>query len=176
MTRLTKEIREIIARDCVKTQFQPVIDKLKKEEAALGLKCYREAFDAPTRKLAQKLPKKWLRQDECLRFNCGGYDITFSVKEAVPVPYSTNCSRLANITGDLAAECQDFAQRLSKVKSEAETARQKLMSLLNAMNTIKSLEKAWPEGKKFYQRYAQEKEGTGLPAVMVADINKALGL
>ena len=176
MTRLTNDMRESISRRCIETQFNKEVEKFKKEEHELGMKCYHDIFDLKIRKAAEALPQKWLRMDGCLRFNVGGYDIRFTVTPPVPVPYSTSCASLGSVSKELAEACQDFANRKKDAKDKADKARIQLSAMLSKIGTVKSLEKTWPEGRAFYKKYLVVNDGAALPAIQVDDINKLLGL
>jgi hypothetical protein len=176
MTRLTKEMRESIAIRASNTSFLAEYEAIKKEEHKIGMALYEEAFDKKVRGQAARMPKHWMRQDGCLRFNCGGYDLTFTVKEAVPVPSSTHCARLANITGELAVTAQKHAEKIQDLKKRNKDAQRALLAMLHGIGSIKQLKNAWPEGAEFYSMYDIESPKAGVPAVQIAEINSMLGL
>lgn len=176
MTRLTKEIRDCIANDCVRTQFKKTKDELTKQESLLAIECYNYVFDEKIRKQAAKMPTKWMRMDGCLMFNAGGYSVTLRVDKELPVPHATRCNRLGNIDGELADKVQDFSNKKQEANDKHKDAYRKLKAMLDSINSIKQLEKTWPEGKPFYKKYMEVKEGSSLPAVQIEDLNKTLGL
>lgn len=151
MTRLTKDLRESIARKAVETQFK-------------------------ARHEAHKAEENKLRMDSCLRFNCGGYDLRFTVTPAVAVPYSTHCARLGTLTGDLAERGQAHANAGQTFRTEYETAYCALLRMLEGVGSVKALHKAWPEGIEFYKTYLTAAPGANVPALRVEEVNKMLGL
>jgi len=134
-------------------------------------------YDEKLLKQINKVPEEWLRMDKCLRLNCGGYDLTFSVKKPVPVPYATHCARLGVITGYLAEKAQDFANRKKDEREKSKKAYNLLLSILSSVTTFKKLEEVWPEGKKFYSGYLDKKGNEyQVPTIQIDEINKMLGL
>ncbi|MBW3374676.1 hypothetical protein KYK31_11905 [Hymenobacter norwichensis] len=172
-------MRESITNNATHKSFADQNDGIKQEENDLALELYKSIFTPDELKLANKLDKRWFHQDDCLRFNCGGYDLTLCVKIGVPVPYNKGyCSRLGNITGELAEKAQAFANKKNDIRDEQNKAYRAIKSLLYSVNTIKQLKSVWPEGAEFYAMYdeASAKSKGGVPAVQIDEINKLLGL
>lgn len=72
----------------------------------------------------------------------------------------------------LAAEADE-----EKLKSAIDEASTKLMSLLESVQTFKKLRAIWPEGAQFYDQYDVDHTLTPkVPAVIITDINKSLGI
>lgn len=176
MTRLTKDLRQAIARNCVEVQFAKQKKEVRKEESDLGLELYKDVFDAKIISQAKKMPEKWLRKDSCLRFNCAGYDLRFNVEPSLSVPFSSDCSRLGSVTGELASKAQEFVARRDKLNESYRAAYNAVLALLDSVNSIAQLEKVWPDGKPFYARYVQSVQGTSVPAIQVKELNTLLGL
>lgn len=179
--RLTNAIRDGIVRRATETQNKLFIEEkknLEQEEHDLAMKLYREALDVGALKLANKLGEKWVKFDRCLRFNCAGYDLYLRVKTPVPVPRSSDCSRLANFAGAIAIEGQNFANKKKDLDESNKRIRRAVEAMLYSCSTIKMLAQAWPEGKQFYEMYdgVSAKSAAGLPAIQVSEINKMLGL
>jgi len=182
MTRITKDLADTIARSTVNEQFKKRADEIRKEEYAIAMELYKHAFDVPMENgknllnAVNKVPKNWFRMDKCLRFNCEGYQLHLDVEKAVPVPYSTECRRLADITGPLAKKAQEFASKKQAARDEFDTAYRALKNMIESCGTVKKLHKTWPEGITFYGKYLEATEGANLPAVQIKEINKMLGL
>lgn len=176
MTKLNKLIREAILKDCIKKQFSQRQEDRKKSENSLAMDLYKNVFDEKILRAVKKIPKDWLRQDSCLRFNCGGYSLRLNVDKAVPVPYSNGCGVLGSITGDLATSAIKHAEESDKLKEEIRSAYLALETLLDSVSTIKQLSEAWPEGKQFYAGFLEAKGKSNVPALQVSELNKKLGL
>jgi hypothetical protein len=174
--KLTKEIREKIASDTVKGQFAKREKDLKKAHHEMGMKLYNFVFDEATRKAVKKVPEKWLRHCDCLRFNCNGWNLRFNVDKPVPTPNSSHCDVLGSVTGDLATEAQELSKEEQKYRDDLSSAYRALITMLNELNTMKQLQDTWPEGKQYYGKYLKAKEGSTLPAIQVSEVNKILGI
>jgi len=98
MTRITKDTADSIARNASTTQFKERIEAIEQRENDIAMEIYNSIYDEKLLKQLAKIPQEWLRQDECLRFNCGGYGLRLTVKKAVCVPYSSHCANLGNIS------------------------------------------------------------------------------
>ncbi len=174
--KLSKDIRTSIAKKCLDAQFKVESEAMNKEESKLALKLYKSLFPAKLLKQAAEMPKDWIRYDSCLKFNCNGYSLTFNVAEAVPVPKSDYCRAIGAPAYELAEIAQDFARKKEAFKEKQQHAARALLSMLESINTTAQLEKAWIEGKPFYEKYLENKNGATVPAVQVADVNSLLGL
>lgn len=178
MTRLTNEMRDAICTRALTKAFKKQEEDHKDQEHRIGLELYAASFDKKVLGQAKRMPEKWIRQDACLRFNCAGYDLTFSLKKPVPVPYSTHCARLGNISGALAEKAQKHAQQWQDIRKKQQETRQALRAVLFGVSTLKQLKEAWPEGKEFYAMYditSPQSKG-GVPAVQIQTVNAMLGL
>lgn len=175
--RLTKTIRESIVRKATNEAFQKERDALLVEEHKIGLTLYKSVFDKKVLTAVNKLPKTWLRMDDCLRFNSGGMELRFDVKPAVPVPSERGyCQRLGTLTPEMADVAQAFANKKEDAVARYNRAKRELMALLDSVSTFKKLKEVWPEGADYYTTFDVERTITNVPAVVVSEINKMLGI
>jgi len=175
--RLTQDMRALIAQKAVNESFRKQTETHAKMENAIGIECYKTVFDEATRRAVAKIPEKWLQEDACLRFNCGGFDLRLTVEKAPRVPSTGyGCRSLGSITGDLADRAQAHAQAGETLKRNKADAQRALLVMLGSVSTIGQLEKTWPEGKPFYEKYLEARPGSNLPAIQVAEINAMLGI
>lgn len=178
--RLTKDMKETIARRAINQKFEPISKKLTEKESKIGMRLYNETFPKATRDLLAKLDEKWIETDRCLNFAVNGQQYAFKVDPAVPVPPNGRryCQRLASLTTDTptGAAAWDYMQELQKAKQDKADAERAIMALLDSVTTIKKLGEVWPEGKAFYSMYEAQVADTGLPAVQIENLNNILGL
>lgn len=182
--RINKIIAQSIATNAVNDTFDDRKKELKDREAKLGMEGYETMFSEAVRKQAAAMPKEWIRQDACLRFNAGGYNLLFNVPEPVPVPihtrpygYGGSCNKLADIPhGDLCDRMQKWAQDCKTLTDEINQANRSVMNLVTRFSSIKRLKEAWPEGYEFYKAYEGEPVKVPLPALRIDELNKVLGL
>jgi len=175
--RLTNDIKNKIVSNCLNTIFKPKQEASTQLEGKLARACYNQLFTSSLQKMLEKIPKGWLREDNCLRFNADGWKVTLCLPKdtTVPTPYTNNCSVLGAITGELAAKVQEFVQERDRQKEEYRTKSSQLHSFLNNFSSLSTLKKAWPEGEPFYKDFVEPSNST-VPAIYVAQLNEALGL
>lgn len=176
MSRLTNSIREKICKTAIQTAFAERVAKTAQEEHELGIACYEAVLPEAERVAASALPKSWVRQDNCLRFNANGWNVNLLINDIVPVPYSADCRNLGSLPPDLAERAQAHSQAKDALRSERWKAEAEMGGFLKQFGSIKKLREAWPEGEAFYAAYETEREGRNVPAVRVAEINKLLNL
>lgn len=175
--RLTNSIREDLALKTIKETFGKDVESEKKAEAALAKKAYESLFDPKILTAVKKLPKEWVKFDNCLRFNIRGMSITLCMPEpGVVVPRTIGCTSLGVLSGDLGEEVVAFAEKKRDNYNARKDAQRKVYNMLVQLQTIKQLQDTWPEGKKFYADLLKVKEGSALPAIRIEEVNAALGL
>ena len=183
--RLTNSTRDHIAQSAINASFEPREREMAAAEDALAREAYAAVFTSDEIKKTKALPANWLRHDPCLHFNVAGLRIELCTLEGhLPVPYRSKsgeygygCHRSQGSieAGDLADRITAHAVAKDKLSEEKRSTRRKLDAMLSSITTVKKLEEAWPEGKPFYERFAQ-KAAPLPPAIRVDDINAALGL
>lgn len=171
--RITKQIRDVITFKALAHKFDALYEQEKQMEHDLAMQLYHSVFSLQELSILENVPKKWLRMDSCLRFNCLGYDLTLRVNQPVPVPYATHCSRLGSVDDVLAGRAQEHAHKKQELREKQNKARIVLQETLNKVRTIKELQKLWPEGVEFYKDYLSVAKGN-LPAVTFDSINDML--
>jgi hypothetical protein len=78
---------------------------------------------------------------------------------------------------DLQAKIQAFADDLEALNVERRKTQTTLESMLQNLQAYSSLERTWPEGKKFYKHLPVDYPFRHqVPATLVADLNKSLGI
>lgn len=175
---LTNHIRDEIIADVVTKTFAKEEAKIKKNEHQIGMAAYAKTYSASERKLADQLSAGWVSKDSRLRFNIGGMDMRFTVNEHVSVKGSSGyCHRLGDIADDkIKQDALDLHGAKEKLREDVGRLRAQLKSVLYAVNTYKRLKDTWPEGEKFYIKYAPKGDQSLLPAIRVNELNAALGL
>ncbi len=176
---LNNTIREDIINDVIKKTFDKEYADLKKQEHKIGMAAYNKLYPAKDRETANALPEGWIKKDKCLRFNIAGMDMIFNVNEAVAIKRSLEhgCYRLGNVADEkIKQDALDLHNDKETVNQKREKLRGQLKSVLYAVNTYKRLSETWPEGNKFYVKYAPKGDNSLLPAIRVNELNESLGL
>jgi len=176
--RLTNDYRESILSNAMgdsNKAFKKQAAELQKEEDKLATKCYKAIYPIDIIRKANALPDNWLRVDTCLRFNVNGMDIRLYSAKGHRVPNANGCKPLGVITGELADEVTAFANKKQDIDKSYRELRHKISAMLNSVSTVKSLQTVWPDGKPFYEFLLKPVgEKTGLPSVLISEINSAL--
>ena len=178
MSKISKDIKEKIARRAATKFAEKTKIKLAKEEEKLALQCYNHIYSKKERDIIATVPDGWLRKCKCLKFNIAGWTVTLTAKEEMPTKQQDYCKPLGVVeAGDLADKVQAHATAKKKADEDLSAFYHKILSMLLGVSTWKKLQETWKEGTEFYKDLIPaENTGANVPAVLVADINKALGL
>lgn len=179
MSKLSKEVKEKIARRAASKFGEKTKIKLLKEEEKLAIQCYNHVYSKKERDIVANVPDGWLRKCKCLKFNVNGWTVTLTAREDVAVRYNEyhNCKPLGVVeAGDLADKVQAHATAKKKADEDLSAFYHKILSMLLGISTWKKLQEIWSEGEEFYKDLVPVVSDGNVPVVLVADINKALGL
>lgn len=176
MSKITKELRERIARKAVNATYEPKAADMKKEENKLAIEAYNHIFPKKTRDIIATVPENWLRSCDCLRFNAAGWQVQLCAGKKMPTPVANHCDILGSLTGEIAEKVQAYSTDKKKMDEEWRSAAHKMLGFLEQFTTFKKLEEAWPEGKKFYQEFNADRPSANVPAVITKEINEMLGI
>lgn len=175
--KLTKEIREKIIRKIIVDSTAKEEESLKKRENKLAVVCYNTVYSKQERDAASALPAGWLRTCNCLRFNIAGMTVQLRAAEHMRTKYNDHCYTLGTITDDgIRQQFMAYHNDVESLKTKKRQIEAQATAVLGAVNTYKQLQETWPEGKKFYSEFAPKKESQNLPAVLIEDFNKTLGI
>lgn len=109
-------------------------------------------------------------------FRVGYKQIALHVQD--PLPIRINDFKHFTVKDPtLIAEIETYADAAEALKTERNKVHTTLEAMLNGVQTLASLERTWPEGKKVYAHIPKEFPFRHqVPATLVSDLNKALGL
>lgn len=111
-------------------------------------------------------------------YNVSGHSLTMRCQ--LPVPTSFNFDKYGRMTikdEALVARCRVWQDNADKCAKEREQISATLSGMLQNISTYTSLEKNWPQGKKFYQHLPTAFPFRHqVPAVLVDQLNAALGI
>lgn len=186
MSRLTKEIREQMARKLVAYRYTDEAKELVRLNRTLADRAYAHLYPKPVLDamavLKKAFPSRFERSRNGLSVNAGGYSVDVGGRlrsrwvrfdqanhegYACVGYYSSDHS----ITDEkLAQEIKEFADRYRAFDDVCCTAYNEAMSVLNTMTTGKKLAEAWPEAMEVIGDLIPEDQRT-LPVVQVSAIN-----
>lgn len=177
--KLSKEVKEKIARRAATKFGEKTKIKLLKEEEKLAIQCYNHVYTKKERDIVATVPDGWIRKCKCLKFDVNGWTVTLTAREDVPTKHIDwhSCKPLGVIeAGDLADKVQAHSIAKKKADEDLSAFYHKILSMLLSITSWKKLEDTWSEGKEFYKDLVPVVTDGNVPVVLVADINKALGL
>jgi hypothetical protein len=191
MSKLTKNIREAMARKLVAFRYVEEAKQLAYLNRTLAERAYTHCYPpellAHMEVVEKAYPKSFYRR-EGLRVNAGGYQVEVGDKlrsrwvkfeEVVIEPrmtagegyYSTH-----HVTdGKLVEEIKAFATRYKNFNDTCSTAYSEALSVPETMTTGKKLAEAWPEAIPVIGDLIPEGSRT-LPVVQVSAVNAKFGL
>lgn len=190
MSRLTKEIRERMARKLVQYRYTDEAKELVRLNSALADRAYAHLYAKPILDAMATIKKAFPNAvvlAHSLEVNAGGYRVELGnklrsrwVEFQHPVhagyeqvkkgwePYNL-------IDEKLIEEIKEFATRVKNFDDVCQTAYSEAMSVLNTMTTGKKLAEAWPEAVPVIGDLIPEGART-LPVVQVSAVNAKFGL
>ncbi len=187
MSRLTKEVREQMARKLVAYRYTDEAKAIVQDGKKLFERVYDHCYPKPVVEALLVLAKHFpgsLSAGDNLDVNANGYSVTvggrfYSRWVSVPqVKENTKpvFGRRHSISDEkLAKEVQGYAQRKYDFEDVCKTAYHEAMSVLNTMTTGKKLAEAWPEAMEVIGDLIPEGSRT-LPVVQVSAVNAKFGL
>jgi hypothetical protein len=178
MAIVTSHHQDLILEAALKDAFGKRLAEMEARTQSLALEVYMANTTPEERKMVAKLakisPHYLQRKDDRVVLNCGGLSVDLLLKEPVYTCWNYN-NRLV-IKDDMAKEVREAIFARDKLREERLEAKKKLLQLLKSARTFKQLAALWPEGVKYYEGMDNPVERKGLPAIAVAEVNKALGL
>jgi hypothetical protein len=189
MSRLTKNIREDMARKLVAHRYSDEAKEIMYTDRALFDRAYKHRYSDTTLKHIEAVRKEFPNEfceDSSMIVNAGGYRILLGgefrsrwVKvESAPRPtvLLVNGSMNHSITDEkLMEDIKTHADKKRAFDRVCETAYHEALAVLNTVTTGKKLAEAWPEAMPVIGDLIPEGDRT-LPVVQVADVNKKFKL
>lgn len=189
MTKLTKDIRERMARKLVNHRYKAEAEALVAKNQELFERayahCYSEELIDAMKKIEKAFPNSMDTSHDMV-VNAGGFRVQIGgrfssrwVTVSQPaVEERVMCSsyRPHSITDpDLIQEIKEHAHNMRTFDEKCCTAYNEAMSVLNTMTTGKKLAAAWPEAIPVIGDLIPAEQRT-LPVVQVDEINTKFGL
>lgn len=191
MSKLTKNIREEMARKLVQFRYTDEAKELVRLNRSLADRAYAHIYTKPViaaMEVVEKAVRNSTFTSSKLEVNAGGYRVTIGdtlhsrwVKfdQAVHEGYKQAVTRgwdPHHITDEkLIEEIKAFATRYKNFNDTCSTAYSEALSVLETMTTGKKLAEAWPEAIPVIGHLIPEGVRT-LPVVQVSAVNAKFGL
>jgi hypothetical protein len=190
MSKLTKSIREDMARKLVAYRYTDEAKALVQLNRTLADRVYAHVYTKPildAMAVIQKAFPKAINKDQSLTVNAGGWRLELGeqmhsrwvkFEQAKHEGYAQvrqNWEAYSITDEKLAEEVKAFATRYRNFDDVCATAYHEALSVLNTMTTGKKLAEAWPEAMEVIGDLIPEGSRT-LPVVQVSAINAKFGL
>lgn len=172
-TRLLQHHRNLI----VNAAMQQAFAEREKALAQEGDKLFRDIRTAwlgvsACRKI-DRLPEGWVRLARKIELSVNGRWRSVSTSHPKRWPAMLECKG-EQLPGDLRARISLHAQACDQLTADRVAARNKMREAMRSFGTLERLIAGWPEIAPFTK--GVESGSTNLPAVNIAEVNRALGL
>lgn len=188
--RLNTEMKEQVVKKALSHAFDKRQATALKEEHALSRLFWLKAFGSRALAAAKVLgePFVFVCKDNYNKARPEGVSVTWNVggqhvalRSTMPLPtILTHGHRDKNLVIKdelLVNRCRNWQNDSEMLRTEYQKVQGTLIGMLQNISTYKSLETNWPEGKPFYKHLpAAFPHRHQVPAVLVNELNKALGL
>ncbi len=194
MTRLTKSIREKMAKILLKHRFKEEGEALAAKSVDLFELVYADKYDAETRKHMAAILKRnrsAFANMTCLsvnvmgrRFNVGeravgkdSYGLSFTAKPKKPHPVFNAFRDYDYLDCAIAGQLKDFSEADVQFSADIVKAYDQIMAVLGSFSTERALTEGWPDAIPLIGHVLTEAvPGTSLPAVLISRINQEFGI
>lgn len=187
MTRLTIEIKKRICDNAIEqSPVTKALKDVKEKLSKLALDVYNDNATAEQIEEARKITARAeelpfyvgnyvFRADNCISCNFAGMRTYLNLG-------SEYDSYVLKTTPSYAAG-HKFTKRFLDLEHKQDTLikrkndlKHEIMAVLNSCTTLKKLQQIWPESVNFLNGIETDITSTNLPAVVVEDLNKKLGI
>lgn len=174
--RLTKAIMDEIVRSVLSECFDTRQEDLKIQEHSLALKV-REKFLGKHREMFDSLPAELLTrnsEDKRIFVAANAHNHILHIPdecELIVPPRLCYWGSGYVVKGVLGDKITKHANDTEDLKDEMREMNNKIRAVLNSVTTVKRLIEVWPEVESHIPEQA---ETTGVPMVLISDLNQAL--
>lgn len=182
--KLSKEQRASIVDKAISHAF----DKREKAHEKARMKFADDLYThhhGDAEKIAAKLPDEWQRYASDIGIQHPEFNHRTGNDSKGDAPLSLSKRRLSpnsivwiNVKHDhpFYDRATDLARAEVALKAERRELRIKLNTIVNAANTLKQLAEQWPAGAKFFPADSKPESRALVPANLINDVNKTLGI
>lgn len=196
-TRINARIRDIVIDNAIKgplAEFALKKEELDATQARIKLELQRMAYDTcfseKDQRLMKQLPDTWLPLSRSAHVQIDGHvqAVKFDVERPVPFRSSEHCYGSKPVLAVL-DEGHPYLLKLEEYRVAHEAADQhsreyhekrrylkaKVTAIVESVTTVNRLIQIWPEVVDFLPEAISDPI-TGVPAVMIEDLNRELGI
>jgi hypothetical protein len=176
MTRLTNDMRNLIASSVVAYRFDKPREDLSTRWIEFSNEVYNDIYDAKQRRLMASLPDGWLPMEDSFPISFGGFRDILSMNTKRAFPYSSARGTPVKIYAaehPLSSKHMSLANARKDLQANRIKCKAQADGILNSVNTVARLLDVWPEIKSFIPGQTPK---VLVPALRIAELNAALKL
>ena len=177
MSRLTKDLRERMARCVLNNAFEVKQKEADQNLRLAGDKIYDDIYGVH-QKAMKSLPKDWLSTSHYIKIAIAGQTHQVYFTDGRLVGKDHQWSNAALYVGDEQV-CIDFLKALDitgDMKKQRQAMEREVNAILYSVQTFKKLWEVWPASKSLLEKFVSKPTAAMLPAIQFDKVNAALGL
>jgi hypothetical protein len=187
--RLNTAMRSSILKKAIAHAFDKRFAEMKREGQRLGHAAMVSIFGSAKLAMARRLGPPFAVSCEDhygrpapegrqVAFRVAGRVHTLLVQDPMPRHLGNEDAKFFTVKdGKLQERISAFADASQALAAERSKTETTLTAMLAGVQSFKSLQRSWPEGERFYKHLPKEFPFRHqVPATLVADLNKALGI
>lgn len=180
MASLSKQLEAGMAVKLADHAFGEKIKVAYQAVTAAGDELYVHVFGAENIKLMNSLPNGFIEKTRLFFVNLNGDVRNVDIANDRPIPrHAASAYReipVVNIADEPVRKYVAASREYDSLKRQRSEARSRAEAAMANINTFGQLWKLWPEAKSVIGHFEQKPERALLPAVVINDLNKELGL
>lgn len=192
MNKITKAIREKIAKDLTKNRFQKPVLELFEQRSVLALAVYKDFYSTKDRATMEALPDGWLPTDTTIsvRFGSSYTSLPFDGHITGPLYAASGgvpdvrrlirsrdlhiCAKGYDALSPMTLEYDRLAGVAKDLTRQIGEAEKSALAAVGQFTTLEKLVAEWPEVEPFARPYMVDRPL--LPAIRTSELNAILGL
>ncbi|OCG45674.1 hypothetical protein A9G34_00815 [Gilliamella sp. Choc4-2] len=186
MTRLTKNIKEQICKNAVEqSPANKELEIANENLSKLALDVYNDNVTAEQLKEADEIRarvKELLFDYLGVFYSCEGLGCYFNGLRAylilppIRIFYALKKSPMYTADHEFSKRFLSLQNQIENSEKQKNDLKHEIMAILNSCATLKKLQEIWPESVNFLDGIQVNVIKTNLPAVVVENLNKKLGI
>ena len=181
MASLSKAMKARMAECLADHAFKEKLKVGSDAVRAASDELYVHVFGAENIKLMEKLPPQYFVRSEMFFINVNGQVHCVVMSEKRPIPQNAVSAYrsqipVMSIDDELVRKYVAAEDAQGKLSNDQHNAQLRAEAAMANINTFNQLWKLWPEAQSVIGHFEQKPERALLPAVVINDLNKELGL
>ena len=176
--KLNTSLRQAILKRVLNYRFQGPEEELLKQKHALAQEEYQNLF-SPHVAALKSLPEQWRTTGSELRVSMGGAltDLPLGESKLVFRGYSNVVLHVYDVKSKVFQRWTKIQEQERTLRDQRRQAKVEVEAILNQATTLGKLITVWPEVEPLVKDMdAAKAVSYGVPTVVMADLNKSLGL